>query len=126
MVRAVVSQDDIALVRNSLAGVEVKITDRLDETYPAKLVREVPSGQDQLPNKALSLEGGGLHGTDPRDPDGLKSLERLFQFDLELPEGVGELQLGTRVHVRFRHAPEPLASQWGRRLRQLFLSRFHV
>jgi len=126
VVRAVVSQDDIALVRNSLAGVEVKITDRLDETYPAKLVREVPSGQDQLPNKALSLEGGGLHGTDPRDPDGLKSLERLFQFDLELPEGVGELQLGTRVHVRFRHAPEPLASQWGRRLRQLFLSRFHV
>jgi hypothetical protein len=39
---------------------------------------------------------------------------------------VGELQLGTRVHVRFRHEPEPLASQWGRRLRQLFLSRFHV
>lgn len=126
VVRAVVSQDDIALVRNHLAGVEVKIADRLDETWTARLVREVPGGQDQLPSKALSLEGGGIHGTDPRDPDGLRSLERLFQFDLELPEGVGELQLGTRVHVRFRHEPEPLASQWGRRLRQLFLSRFHV
>lgn len=126
VVRAVVSQDDIALVRNHLAGVEVKIADRLDETWTAQLIREVPGGQDQLPSKALSLEGGGIHGTDPRDPDGLRSLERLFQFDLELPEGVGELQLGTRVHVRFRHAPEPLASQWGRRLRQLFLSRFHV
>ncbi len=126
IVRAVVSQDDIALVRNRLAGVEVKIADRLDETWTAQLIREVPGGQDQLPSKALSLEGGGIHGTDPRDPDGLRSLERLFQFDLELPEGVGELQLGTRVHVRFRHEPEPLASQWGRRLRQLFLSRFHV
>jgi putative peptide zinc metalloprotease protein len=126
VVRAVVSQDDIALVRNHLAGVEVKIADRLDETWTAQLIREVPGGQDQLPSKALSLEGGGIHGTDPRDPDGLRSLERLFQFDLELPEGVGELQLGTRVHVRFRHEPEPLASQWGRRLRQLFLSRFHV
>jgi putative peptide zinc metalloprotease protein len=126
VVRAVVSQDDIALVRNHLAGVEVKIADRLAETWTARLIREVPGGQDQLPSKALSLEGGGIHGTDPRDPDGLRSLERLFQFDLELPEGVGELQLGTRVHVRFRHEPEPLASQWGRRLRQLFLSRFHV
>lgn len=126
IVRVVVNQDDIALVRNSLVEVEVKIADRLDERHTARVLREVPGGRDQLPNKALSLEGGGSHGTDPRDPDGLKSLERLFQFDLELPGSVGELQLGTRVYVRFRHQAEPLATQWGRRLRQLFLSRFHV
>lgn len=126
VVRAVVSQDDIALVREQLSAVEVKIADRLNETYAAEVLREVPGGKDQLPNKALSLEGGGIHGTDPRDPEGLKSLQRLFQFDLELPDSVGELQLGTRVYIRFRHQAEPLASQWGRRLRQLFLSRFHV
>jgi len=126
VVRAVVGQDDIALVRSQLTGVEVKIADRLEETYAAQVLREVPGGQDQLPSKALSLEGGGIHGTDPRDPEGLKSLERLFQLDLELPEAVGDLQLGTRVYVRFRHEAEPLAKQWGRRLRQLFLSRFHV
>ena len=126
VVRAVVSQDDIALVRDHLAGVEVKIADRLDESYSARVLREVPGGQDQLPARALSIEGGGTHGTDPRDPQGLRSLERLFQLDLELPDSVGELQLGTRVHVRFRHQSEPLASQWGRRLRQLFLSRFNV
>ena len=126
VVRAVVSQDDIALVRDHLAGVEVKIADRLDESYSARVLREVPGGQDQLPARALSLEGGGTHGTDPRDPQGLRSLERLFQLDLELPDSVGELQLGTRVHVRFRHQSEPLASQWSRRLRQLFLSRFNV
>lgn len=126
IVRAVVSQDDISLVREQRESVDVKIADRLEETYLAKVIREVPGGMDQLPNKALSLEGGGIHGTDPRDPDGLRSLERLFQFDLELPESVGELQLGTRVYVRFHHQAEPLASQWGRRLRQLFLSRFNV
>jgi putative peptide zinc metalloprotease protein len=126
VIRVVVTQDDIALVRDRLAGVEVKITDRLAETYTARVMREVPGGQDQLPNKALALEGGGIHGTDPRDPDGLRALQRLFQFDLELPEAVGELQVGTRVYVRFRHHSEPLASQWGRRLRQLFLSQFHV
>ena len=126
VVRAVVTQDDIALVRDRLEAVEVKIADRLAETYPAQVSREVPGAQDQLPNRALAMEGGGLHATDPRDPDGLKTLERLFQFDLTLPDSVGEVQLGTRVYVRFIHRAEPLADQWGRRLRQLFLSRFHV
>lgn len=126
LVRVVVSQDDIALVRERYAGVEVKVGDRVERTYSARRIREVPGGHDQLPSKALSLEGGGTHATDPHDPNGLKSLQRLFQFDLELPEEVGAVQVGTRVHVRFQHYAEPLAEQWGRRLRQLFLSRFNV
>lgn len=125
-VRVVVSQDDIDLVRSRLKSICVKITDRVHETYSATLTREVPGGQDQLPHKALSLEGGGSFGTDPRDAEGLKSLERVFQFDLELPESVGELQPGTRVYVRFQHYAEPLANQWGRRIRQLFLARLYV
>lgn len=126
LVRVVVSQDDIALVRDQRIGVQVKIADRLGETYAGRIVREVPGGLDQLPSKALALEGGGPFGTDPRDAEGLRSLERLYQFDLELPDTVGELQVGTRAYVRFEHRSEPLAVQWGRRLRQLFLSQFHV
>ena len=126
LVRVVVTQDDIALVRERRTEVQVKIADRFEQTWPAEVIREVPGGQDQLPSKALSLEGGGPHGTDPRDPEGLKSLQRVFQFDLELPEDVGPVQVGTRVFVRFHHHAEPLAEQWGRRLRQLFLARFNV
>ncbi|MBL8374420.1 PqqD family peptide modification chaperone [Accumulibacter sp.] len=125
-VRVVVTQDDIALVREHRTGVEVKITDRLAQTYPARVLREVPGGHDQLPSKALALEGGGPHATDPRDQNGLKSLQRLFQFDLELPDEVGQVEIGTRVYVRFHHHAEPLGEQWARRLRQLFLSRFNV
>jgi len=124
--RVVVTQDDIALVRERRAAVEVKIADRVEQTWPARVDREVPGAHDRLPSKALSLAGGGPHGTDPRDPDGLKSLQRLFQFDLELPPEVGPLQVGTRAFVRFHHHAEPLATQWGRRLRQLFLARFNV
>jgi putative peptide zinc metalloprotease protein len=124
--RVVVTQDDIALVRERRAAVEVKIVDRIEQTWPARVHREVPGAHDRLPSKALSLAGGGPHGTDPRDPDGLKSLQRLFQFDLELPPEVGPLQIGTRAYVRFHHHAEPLATQWGRRLRQLFLARFNV
>lgn len=126
LVRVVVTQDDIALVRERRAEVQVKIADRLEQTWPAEVIREVPGGHDQLPSKALSLAGGGPHGTDPRDPEGLKSLQRVFQFDLELPAAVGPLEVGTRVFVRFHHHAEPLAAQWGRRLRQLFLARFNV
>jgi len=126
LVRVVVTQDDIALVRERRAEVQVKIADRLEQTWPAEVIREVPGAHDQLPSKALSLAGGGPHGTDPRDPEGLKSLQRVFQFDLELPAAVGPVEVGTRVYVRFHHHAEPLAAQWGRRLRQLFLARFNV
>ena len=126
LVRVVVGQDDIALVRERRTQVEVKLADRLDRTHVARLLREVPGGHERLPSKALSLAGGGPHATDPRDPDGLRTLQRLFQFDLELPPAVGSPEIGTRVFVRFHHHAEPLARQWGRRLRQLFLARFDV
>jgi hypothetical protein len=39
------------------------------------------------------------HGTDPRDPEGLKSLQRVFQFDLELPAAVGPVDRDTRLRA---------------------------
>ncbi|QKS29610.1 MAG: PqqD family peptide modification chaperone [Candidatus Accumulibacter similis] len=126
LVRVVVGQDDIALVRERRTRVEFKLADRLDRTADARLLREVPGGHEQLPSRALSLAGGGPHATDPRDTEGLRTLQRLFQFDLELPPEAGSPEIGTRVFVRFHHHAEPLATQWGRRLRQLFLARFDV
>lgn len=125
-VRVVVEQADIEQVRSALRHVEVRIADRLDSVYPADIVREVPGGQDRLPNKALGLEGGGLHATDPRDAEGMRTLERLFQFDLALPEEVGQVAVGTRVFARLDFAAEPLGVQWYRGIRRLFLSRFNV
>jgi hypothetical protein len=48
LLRVVVTQDDIALVRDRRTAVEVKITDRLEETWSARVLREVPGGHDQL------------------------------------------------------------------------------
>ena len=63
---------------------------------------------------------------DPRDPDGATSLEKVFQFDLDLAEGGPMASIGSRVHVRFVHPPEPLAWRWYRSLRRVFLSHFSV
>lgn len=123
-VRVTVLQDDIDLVRHRLQRVQIKLADRLTETFSARVIREVPSARDELPSKALAIEGGGLHGTDPRDSSGVRTLERLFQFDLELPLEAQAAIFGTRAYVRFDLLSEPLGAQVYRRVRQLFLARF--
>jgi putative peptide zinc metalloprotease protein len=126
LVRAVVGQDEIELVRERLERVDVRIASQPGEVVPVGVVREVPAARDQLPSPALGTEGGGSIASDPRDQKGARSLASLFQFDLELPPYAQQFHFGTRVHVRFVHTPEPLAMQWYRRLRQLFLARFNV
>jgi putative peptide zinc metalloprotease protein len=124
--RVIVAQDDIDLVRNKLTDVEVRLTNRPAATYRAKLVREVPAASDRLPSKAFTEAGGGRFVADPRDTGQVKTLQRTFQFDLELPAEAANTNFGSRVLVRFNHGREPLAWQAYRRLRQLFLSRFEA
>jgi putative peptide zinc metalloprotease protein len=86
----------------------------------------VPSALEELPTAALGPKGGGHVPVDPNDSKGLRTLERVFYVDLSLPAEAIPSAFGGRVYVRFDHAKEPLLSQWRRRLRQLFLSRFNV
>ena len=90
------------------------------------MLREVPSALNELPTAALSPNGGGHIPVDPNDSKGLKTLDRVFYVDLDLPDAVTPNSFGGRVYVRFDHLTEPLFGQAYRRLRQLFLSRFHV
>lgn len=126
IVRVVVPQDDIELVRNSLRGVSVKLSGRVWETNSARLVREVPAASSELPSKALSTAGGGNFAVDPGDRESRKTLQRYFQFDIELPPEAAAIAFGSRVYVRFEHESEPLGFQLFRRLRQLFLARLNV
>lgn len=126
LLRVVVAQDDIDLVRTRLRSVEVKLSERVAETFRAKLLREVPQAQDELPSRALSVAGGGSFASDPRDPKGLKSVNRLFQFDVALETEPDRIGFGARAHVRFLHDWEPLGAQLYRRIRQLLLSRLNA
>lgn len=123
--RVLVSQDNVDLVRSQSEKVSVKLASRLYETYDARIMREVPAASDRLSNPALSSVGGGPAATDPRNPNEPKSLEKWFEFELELP-GVMTPILGEHVYVRFEHASEPLAYRAYRSLRQLFMKRFTV
>jgi len=126
LARIVVTQEDIDLVQTRLKRVDLRFADSINATYPVSVVRQVPSGSDELPTAALSPSGGGKIPVDPKDTNRLKTLQRVFLFDLTLPDDAKPNAFGGRVYVRFDHMNEPLAFQWRRRLRQLFLSHFHV
>lgn len=127
--RVVVGQDAADLVRAETTGVELRLAHRPEKALPALVEREVPAGDEYLPSRVLSTEGGGRIAIDPRDTRGARTLERTFQFDVALADpatSAADLFFGERVHARFEHPPEPLAHQWYRDIRRLFLSYFHV
>ncbi|NOS78792.1 MAG: HlyD family efflux transporter periplasmic adaptor subunit [Nitrospira sp.] len=126
MIRAIVSPSDIDLVRAQLTGVQVRLADQVPERYEATVTRLVPAASNELPHAALGTEGGGTVPVDPTDTHGVKTLQRVFEVDLQVPDSPGPIQAGERVHVRFSHGWTPLATQWYRQARQLFLSRFNV
>jgi putative peptide zinc metalloprotease protein len=125
-VRAVVSQDGVDLVRQRATGGQVRLAERIAETYHAEVLRLVPGASEQLPSLALGSLGGGEVPTDPSAPGGDQAVQSLFEVELELPSERPLVNAGGRVYVRFDHGSEPLGLQWYRGIRQLFLSRLHV
>jgi len=125
-VRVAVGQDDIAQVRERIRDVEVMLAGWGAEPVPAKIRREVPGGSMQLPTAALGSAGGGPFAVDPRDRQGVTTLERIFQLELALPAEVRSSYLGARVFVRFDHGFEPVGVQAYRALRRLLLRKFDV
>jgi putative peptide zinc metalloprotease protein len=106
--------------------VAVRLAHAPEQVLRGRVVRQVPAGDERLPSRVLSVEGGGRVAVDPRDPQGLRTLERMFQLDVELESDAWPVPYGQRVHVRFDHPPEPLAVQCYHALRRLFLTHFDV
>lgn len=123
-IRAAVPQADIALVRERLEQVEIKLTGHLETKGESRVLRAVPQATTALPSPVLTSAGGGRFATDPGDPEGLTALEPVFVFDLSLPDAMQDAPFGTRVLVRFDHGHEPAGAQIWRRVRQLFLRQF--
>jgi putative peptide zinc metalloprotease protein len=125
-VRVAVTQDDIELVQHQLRFAMVRLVDRSLTLFEARLAREIPAAQYELPSRVLGSSGGGSFPTDPRDAEGVKTLQRVFQVDLDLSPSPTAVGFGTRALVRFELYWEPLAAQVYRRIRQLFLTQLDV
>ncbi len=124
--RVVLPQADAALVRDRTERVEVRLRSRVDEVLPARILREIPGATNRLPSRALGSGGGGRFAVDPADPEGLQTLEPVFQLDLTLAGSRSIREIGGRAYVLFDHGTEPLAAQAYRGLRRLFLRELGV
>jgi putative peptide zinc metalloprotease protein len=128
IVRAVVSQSDIGLLRRNVDRVEVRLAENRSHRIDARIIRETPAASLELPSAALGTMGGGYIAVDSqaRDGDTRKALEKYFQIDLELSKGVTLSGLGERAYIQFDHGSEPIAMQWLRKIRQLVLSQLAI
>ena len=121
--RVALNAPDVTLIREKLAGIEVRTAENPNQTYAAKLVAITPSASRDLPSAALGDRAGGNLVTDPSDKDGIKVVKPIILLDLKLPAATFE-RAGGRVNVRFNHGTQPLAMQFYRTAKQLFLSYF--
>ncbi len=125
-VRVVIPQEAVDSVRLGSGHVEVRLVDRPDVTLDGRVVRVVPGGEEFLPSRALSIEGGGTIATDPRESRGAKAMQRMFQVDVAVGDPDLIKYFGQRAFVRFERPDATLIEQFYQRIRQMFLSKFEV
>ncbi len=126
VIRVIVDQDVIDLVRQRTTAVHVRFPERVWQAIPAAVEQATPAATDELPSLALSTVGGGKIAMDPATRGQARALQTLFQLELRLLAPAGLESIGGRVYVRFDHGQEAMASRLYRTLRQVFLKRFNV
>lgn len=125
-VRMAVAQDHIGQLRQRVVDIRVRFASKPGVEFPAIILRQAPEATNRLPSAALASRGGGSFVTLPEAGDEPIAREKIFVVDLKLDLGGERIPLGSRAWVRVDHGSETLASQWYRRLRQVFLRQFSV
>jgi putative peptide zinc metalloprotease protein len=126
MVEVLATQADVDLIRRPGTVAEAYLADDLSRPIKARIVRETPAAQQNVPSLALTTQGGGSIALDPTDTRHPQALFSYFEIDLELLGPGSSQMLGSHVYVRFKHRDEPVAWRILRSLRQFFLGQFHV
>ena len=126
IIRAIVSQDDVGMAQGKPSRVSVRLSSAVGSEFAGTIERTIPSATDRLPNMALSSAGGGNIALLPQEQPDARALEKFFEFHIAVSGDRERLRMGQRAHVQLIHGSEPLALQWWRRLRQLFLRQLSV
>jgi len=125
-IRMAVSQDHIGQLRQMVTNIKVRFASAPEREFDARILRQAPEATNRLPSAALATTGGGPFIVTADSDNQMETQEKVFLVDLE-PDFQGhDIPLGSRAYVRVNHGSEALASQWYRRLRQVFLRQFNV
>lgn len=126
VVRVVVPQSDVDLIHKGTTRVEAHLVEDLKQAIPARILREVPAAQQNVPSLALTTRGGGSIALNPSNTKNPEALFSLFLFDIELLKNIQMQTQGARVYVRFVHGDTAVGWRIMRSLRQFFLGSFRV
>jgi putative peptide zinc metalloprotease protein len=123
-VRAALTQEEIGLVKQATNKVELRLASKVTQVIEANISQEVPAGTFELPSPVLGAKGGGRITLDASKSEGTKTAQMIFLVDLTAKSLIQENQFGERAYVRFYHPSEPIATQWYRKLQQIFIRNF--
>lgn len=126
LIRSAIVQQDYELIQHRLKGIEIRFENHFDRIYTGAIVRSTPQTQKKLFAPALGSQAGGNITVDPSDQEGASALQNYFDLDIQLSKPMNSSVFGDVAYVRFNLGYSPLAAQWTRKLRQLFLEHFYV
>ncbi|MGB5764818.1 MAG: HlyD family efflux transporter periplasmic adaptor subunit, partial [Sedimenticolaceae bacterium] len=122
-VRVVATQEDAARIREAIEHIRVRPAGIGAGIVDGRLLEEVPAASDTLPSAVLGSRGGGAIQVDARDERGLKTLHKVFAFDIAVPFNAATRYVGSRAYVRFEHPARPLMARWYDSVRRLLMDR---
>jgi len=125
-IRAVVDQQGAQFVRNQTHKIELRRVSQIDSKVEAKLVRELPGASEYLPSNVLGSAGGGALAIDPSDPEGVKTFDRVFQFQVQPIKPLDSVVFNERVYLRFYHDNKSLFERWLLWLRLILLNELEI
>jgi hypothetical protein len=111
-------------VGETVEGVEasIRVRGNAGDEIPATLIRNAPAGSRRVASESLTSGAGGEVIADPSDPD--KSTTVAPHWVVEVAPATDDRtalsgwKAGLRARVRFGVEPEPLLTQWWRKVRQ--------
>lgn len=123
---AIVSQDEAShLFSKTVRASQVRLHGEAGTQLGVSHQMIVPAEKQYLPSAALGWRGGGDVALDPTDGQGLKTAEPFFQVVSTIDaDASARLLHGRSGKIRFVLPPEPLLTQWTRKLQQLLQRRF--
>ncbi len=123
VIRVVVPESEADLVLQRTRDVALRPASDPARLLPARIERIAPRLEESVPSLALTTQGGGAVWLDPTEGGRGRTIGKYLQLDLA-PDGAALPRIGERVHVRFAHDAEPLASRLYTAVRQVFLRHF--
>lgn len=124
-VNAVMPQQKFKQLNLNAGEWRAKLYSQPDLTFQVFTGREVPRASFKLPSEKLGSASGGDILVDARDPEGLTTLEAVYQLELTIPNYT-QNYLAARVEVKTWHQAEALGIMIYRKFRRFLQNNFQL